>query len=99
MTKETRTPKSKESTQIQNVFWRIRKFGLLSSFVNRHSDFGREHELTQIKRHPGSGIEWRQKGSLTHGKKTPEIGENEHEQRTEKRLVAEVASPLCAAPS
>ena len=36
-------------------------------------------ELTQIKRHRGSETEGRQKGSLTHGKKTPAIGVNEHE--------------------
>jgi hypothetical protein len=36
-------------------------------------------ELTQIKRHRGRGTEGRQKGSLTHGKKTPAIGVNEHE--------------------
>ncbi|MGA3181466.1 MAG: hypothetical protein ABSF38_14090, partial [Verrucomicrobiota bacterium] len=39
-------------------------------------------ELTQIKRHWGSETERRPKGSLTHGKKTPGIGVNEHEQRT-----------------
>ena len=36
-------------------------------------------ELTQIKRHRGGETEWRQKGSLTHGKKTPGMGVNEHE--------------------
>ena len=41
-------------------------------------------ELTQIKRHRGSETEGRRKGSLTHGKKTPAMGVNEHEQRTEK---------------
>jgi hypothetical protein len=32
------------------------------------------HELTQIKRHRRRGTEGRQKGSLTHGKKTPGMG-------------------------
>jgi hypothetical protein len=32
---------------------------------------------------------------LTHGKKTPANGVNEHEQRIEKELAAEVAGALC----
>jgi len=44
-------------------------------FANFYGFYG---ELTQIKRHPGDKTEGRQKGSLTHGKKTPEIGVNEH---------------------
>lgn len=50
--------------------------------------------LTQIKRHRGKKTEGRQKGSLTHGKKTPEIGVNAHEPRTEKRVVTETPSSL-----
>jgi hypothetical protein len=54
------------------------------------------HELTQIKRHRGRETEGRQKGSLTHGKKTPANGVNEHEQGTENRLAAEASSALLA---
>ena len=36
---------------------------------------------------------------MTHGKKTPEIGGDEHEPRDEKRMVAEVADPLRASES
>jgi hypothetical protein len=53
-------------------------------------------ELTQIKRHRGRETEGRQKGSLTHGKKTPAYGVNEHEQGTENRLAAEASSALLA---
>src|SRR5882724_2459337 len=56
-------------------------------------------ELTQIKRHRRGGTERRQKGSLTHGKKTPGIGGNEHEPGTKTRVVAEVEGPLFGAQS
>src|SRR5487761_2265448 len=64
---------------------------------NNNLRSARAHELTQIKRHRGSGTGGRQKGSLTHGKKTPANGVNEHEQRTEKRLAAEGSTALSAA--
>jgi hypothetical protein len=51
-------------------------------------------ELTQIKRHRGGETGGRQKGSLTHGKKTPAIRVNEHESGTENGLVAQAASAL-----
>jgi hypothetical protein len=51
-------------------------------------------ELTQIKRHRGREAKGRQKGSLTHGKKTPANGVNEHEQGTENGLAAEASSAL-----
>ena len=57
---------------------------------------GKSRELTQIKRHRGRETEGRQKGSLTHGKKTPANGVNEHEQGTEKGLAAEASSALLA---
>jgi hypothetical protein len=55
--------------------------------------------LTQIKRHRGRKTEGRQKGSLTHGKKTPGIGGNEDESGTERELVAEAARAVCATKS
>src|SRR5436853_339433 len=56
-------------------------------------------ELTQIKRHRGGKTEGRQKGSLTHGKMTPEIGVNEYEPRTEKAMVAQGPRALRASKS
>lgn len=47
--------------------------------------------MTQIKRHRRGEAEGRQKGSLTHGKKTPGIEVNEHEPRDERTDIAEVA--------
>jgi hypothetical protein len=48
----------------------------------RHNCKPREwDELTQIKRHRRGKNERRQNGSLTHGKKTPEIKGNEDESR------------------
>src|SRR4051812_49902391 len=60
---------------------------------------GPQYELTQIKRHRGGETEGRQRGSLTHGKKTPEIGVNEHEPGTEKPMVAQSPSTLWASES
>jgi hypothetical protein len=50
--------------------------------------------LHQIKRHPRQKTEGRQKGSLTHGRKTPGNGVNAYESRGQRKLVAEGASPL-----
>jgi hypothetical protein len=46
------------------------------------------HELTQIKRPREGEAEGRPSGSLTHGKKTPEMGVNEQEPGNEKSMVA-----------
>src|SRR5260221_4264735 len=62
-------------------------------------DLVRKLELTQIKRHRGEETEGRQKGSLTHGKMTPEIGVNEHEPGIEKPMVAQGPSALFASQS
>jgi hypothetical protein len=50
-----------------------------AEICKRMKQFVEIRELTQIKRHRGTETEGRQEGSLTHGKKTPAIGVNEHE--------------------
>jgi len=55
------------------------------NWVIRNRRFrGFSHELTHIKRHRGGETGGRQKGSLTHGKKTPAIRVNEDESGTKK---------------
>jgi len=62
------------------------KAGLVHPFLGFLGDI----ELNQIKRHRRGGPERRPEGSLTHGKKTPAMGVNEHEPRAEREDVAAV---------